>query len=199
MLDGDEQAWAANRPILEAPETAEFSSLAAGSWRASADTLRNEGSDAVAEPWLKLVSVPGSAFAVEAEIRVNGLLDTVCDQSFGLTGGNPATDQVYGGGLLFPCSTQEAVARLTDVAVWQDGYNADPVIADNAFDPGGEWRTYRFEVRGDQLRLIVDGVGVVSGLLPAPVDLEEGAEAGLWTQGVNLDVRTVAVYALPSR
>jgi hypothetical protein len=199
MLDGAEPAWAANGAVLEAPGTAELSSLAAGSWRVSANTLRNEGSSAVAEPWLMLASVPGPAFAVEAEIRVNGLLDTVCDQSFGLTGGNPDTEEIYGGGLLFPCSKQGTVARLTDVTTWQDGYNADPVIADNAFDPGREWRTYRFEVRGDQLRLIVDGVGVVSSLLPDPVELEARAEAGLWTQGVNLEVRSVAVYRLPSR
>ena len=74
---------------------------------------------------------------------------------------SPDADQVYGGGLIFPCASDKARARLTDVSVWEDGYNADPVIADETFDPGDDWHTYRFELRGDQLRLLVDGADVV--------------------------------------
>ena len=72
---------------------------------------------------------------------------------------------MYGGGLIFPCAAEAARARLTDVSVWEDGYNADPVIAEEAFDPGDDWHTYRFELRGDELRLLVDGADVVSGTL----------------------------------
>ena len=58
-----------------------------------------------------------------------------------------------------------AASRLTDVAVWEDGYNADPALAEETFDPGNEWHTYRFELRADELRLLVDGKDVVSGTL----------------------------------
>ncbi|MBW3632480.1 MAG: hypothetical protein KY456_05560 [Chloroflexi bacterium] len=184
---------------FEVPGDAEYQTLASGSWTASETALVNAGSSAVAEPWLALTSVSNPAFAVEAEIRVNGLLDSVCDQSFGLVGGSPDAGAMFGGGLLFPCEGDGARARLTDVAVWEDGYNADPVLAEEPFNPGEDWHTYRFEVRGDQLRFIIDGAGVVSGAPEAVADFTSiGAEAGLWAQGVDLEVRKVSVEPLPS-
>jgi hypothetical protein len=184
--------------IFEAPGRNELDTLPSGSWSSSPDALVNEGGSAVAEPWLVLTAVPGAAFAVEAEIRVTGLLDSVCDQSFGLTAGSPGAAQMYGGGLIFPCAAETARARLTDVSVWEDGYNADPVLAEEPFDPGDDWHTYRFELSGDELRLLVDGDDVVSGALDAPLDASTAdAEAGLWAQGVGLEVRKVSVHSLP--
>jgi hypothetical protein len=191
----------ANRDALvfEAPGQDDLEPLATGSWTASADALVNEAKSAVAEPWLVITAVPSAAFAVEAEIRVNGLLDSVCDQSFGLTAGAPSADHVYGGGLNFPCASDGARARLTDVSVWEDGYNADPVLAEEAFDPGDDWHTYRFELRGDELQLLIDGADIVSGSLDTPIDVASGdAQAGLWAQGVQLEVRKVSVHSLPS-
>jgi hypothetical protein len=183
---------------FEVPGDAEFQTLASGSWTASETALVNAGSSAIAEPWLALTSVSDPAFAVEAEIRVNGLLESVCDQSFGLVGGSPNTGAMFGGGLLFPCDSDAARARLTDVAVWEDGYNADQVFAEEPFDPGEDWHTYRFEVRGDQLRLIIDGADVVSGAPEAVADFTStDTEAGLWAQGVELEVRKVSVQPLP--
>jgi hypothetical protein len=184
--------------VFEAPGRNDLAPLASGSWTASADALANPGSSAVAEPWLDISAVPSTAFAVEAEIRVNGVLDAVCDQSFGLTAGSPGANQVFGGGLIFPCASDTARARLTDVSVWEDGYNADPVLAEETFDPGDEWHTYRFELRGDELRLIIDGADVVTGTLEAPIDPNSpDAQAGIWAQGVELEVRKVSVHVLP--
>jgi hypothetical protein len=184
--------------VFEAPGRNELETLASGSWSATADALVNPGSSAVAEPWLVLSAVPSADFAVEAEIRVTGRLESVCDQSFGLVAGSPGADQVFGGGLIFPCASDTPRARLTDVSVWEDGYNADPVLAEETFDPGNEWHTYRFELRGDDVRLLVDGADVVSGTVGAPVDASSGdAQAGLWAQGVQLKVRRVSVQVLP--
>ena len=186
--------------VFEAPGRNGLETLASGSWSASADALVNPGSSAVAEPWLVLSAVPSATFAVEAEIRVDGLLESVCDQSFGLTAGVPDADQMFGGGLIFPCAAEAARARLTDVSVWEDGYNADPVIAEEAFDPSDDWHTYRFELRGEELRLLVDGADVVSGTLDAPIDTSSGdAQAGLWAQGVGLEVRKVSVHVASPR
>ena len=150
------------------------------------------------QPWLVLSAVPSTTFAVEAEIRVNGLLDSVCDQSFGLAAGSPGADKMFGGGLIFPCASETATARLTDVSLWEDGYNADPVLAEESFDPGDDWHTYRFELRGSELRLLIDGADVVSGTLDAPIDPSSAdAQAGLWAQGVELEVRKVSVLSLP--
>jgi hypothetical protein len=184
--------------VFEAPGRNELETLASGSWSATADALVNPGSSAVAEPWLVLSAVPSTDFAVEAEIRVTGRLESVCDQSFGLVAGSPGANQVFGGGLIFPCASDTPRARLTDVSVWENGYNADPVLAEETFDPGSEWHTYRFELRGDDVRLLVDGADVVSGTVGAPVDASSGdAQAGLWAQGVQLKVRRVSVQVLP--
>jgi hypothetical protein len=184
--------------VFEAPGRNELETLASGSWSATADALVNPGSSAVAEPWLVLSAVPSADFAVEAEIRVTGRLESVCDQSFGLVAGSPGANQVFGGGLIFPCASDTPRARLTDVSVWENGYNADPVLAEETFDPGNEWHTYRFELRGDDVRLLVDGADVVSGTVGAPVDASSGdAQAGLWAQGVQLKVRKVSVQVLP--
>ena len=199
MTGGEDTAAAGGSPAFAAPDDVAFATLAAGSWTATADALLNSGSSAVAEPWLKLAAAPGPTFAVEAEVRVTGLLDSVCDQSFGLTGGNAGSGAVYGGGLLFPCDGSSPRARLTDVAVWQDGYNADPLVDEEPFDPGDEWHTYRFEVRGDRLRLIVDDVRIVGGEPPAALDpAAANVEAGIWSQGTGIEVRRVAVYPLPA-
>jgi len=184
--------------VFEAPGRNELKSLASGSWSVSEDSLVNPGSSATAEPWLVLAAVPSADFAVEAEVRVTGRLESVCDQSFGLTAGSPGAGQVFGGGLIFPCAAETPRARLTDVAIWEDGYNADPALAEETFDPGNEWHTYRFELRGEELRLLVDGKDVVSGTLEAPIDASSGdAQAGLWAQGVELKVRKVSVHVLP--
>jgi hypothetical protein len=105
---------------------------------------------------------------------------------------------MFGGGLIFPCASDTARARLTDVSLWEDGYNADPVLAEEDFDPGDDWHTYRFELRGSELRLLIDGADVVSGTLEAPIDpASTDAQAGLWAQGVELEVRKVSVQSLP--
>ena len=184
--------------ILRAPGSVAFSSLASGSWSATDDTLVNKGSDAVAERWLDLAKVPNSTYAIEAEIRVTGVLKTVCDQSFGLVGGSSDLGKVFGAGLIFPCDSGQPQARLTDVTVWQDGYNADAALNEAAYDPGDAWHTYRFEVRGDRLRLLVDGVAVADGSPQvAPGWDTSTQEAGIWSQGVGLEVRRLAVIPLP--
>jgi hypothetical protein len=201
MTTDDGSVAAPNGVIFEAPEAVPFAAVATGSWSAVDDVLVNEGSNAIAEPWLRLTSVSAPAFAVEAELRVTNLLDEVCDQSFGLTGGSAETGQFLGGGLLFPCGATSPRARLTDVANWADGYNADPVLAeedvDSDFDPKADWHTYRFELRDSGVRLLIDGVGIVTAP-PATIDASaDEFEAGIWAQGVGLEVRHVAVYPLP--
>ena len=188
----------ADNAVFSAPDAAPFTSFASGSWKASADTLRNDGTSANAEPILTLATVPESGFAIEAEIKVSGVLDAFCDQSFGLAGGDAGAGRIYGAGILFPCEGDASHARLTNVSQWHDGYHADPLIAENAFDPGEDWRTYRFELRGEALRLIVDGIGIVSGSLEAPLEASDGAQAGIWSQGVDLDIRSIEIYPLPA-
>lgn len=185
--------------VLSARNESDYVALASGSWAAVADGLRNEGSNAVAERWLRVVRTPNPNFAIEAEIQVLSTLADVCDQSFGLAGGSPDAMLVFGGGVIFPCSGEGPEARLTDVADWEDGYNADMVLAAAEFDPGEAWHTYRFELRGNALSLQVDGSAVATAevdpsINPAATD----TEVGLWSQGVGVQVRNINVFALPA-
>lgn len=185
--------------IMRADSRADFAALASGSWSASGDALAIAGTNATSEPWLTVASVPSPDFAIEAEMRVTMVLDSVCDQSFGVVGGSPGASQVYGGGILFPCDGTGDWARLTNVSNWEDGYNADEVLSENRFDPGEDWHTYRLELRGNRLRLIVDGVGIVTSKLDTPINPgATDAEAGLWSQGVGLEIRRIAVFPLPA-
>jgi hypothetical protein len=189
---------AAPAAALDAPGSTPFSALAAGSWSANDEALRSDGGAGFAEPWLAIAAVPGPSFAIEADVRFGGLAADVCGQSFGLTGGSSTAQRWYGGGIHFPCDNAPREARLTDVTIWQDGYNADPPIAQALYDPGDGWHTYRFELRGDRIRLIVDGIGLAGAVLDVPFDaaITDG-QAGLWTQGAAVEVRRLAVYPLP--
>jgi hypothetical protein len=141
----------------------------------------------------------GATFAIEAEARVVGLLATVCDQSFGLAGGSPSAQRVFGAGVHFPCQSETSDAQLSDVTTWQDGYNGDAVYAEAPFAPGDGWHTYRFELRHDRLRLIVDGESLIDSPLSPPLDAATtDAETGIWSQGVGIEVRRIAVYPLPA-
>jgi hypothetical protein len=179
--------------ILYASTTGDFKKLADASWRATRDGLENSGEQAVAARWLTLAEAPGPGFVVEAEMRVTSTLPSVCDQSFGITGGSTSGKQVFGAGVIFPCNG-DSQARITDALDWEDGYNADNVLDESPFAPGEDWRTYRFELDGTTLRLSIDGEQVARteldpGINPDARDLE----VGLWSQGVGVQVREVTV------
>ena len=179
--------------ILYATTVGDFRKLADAPWLATSDGLENSGDQAVASRWLTLAAAPGPGFVVEAEMRVTNTLASVCDQSFGITGGSVTGQQVFGAGVIFPCDG-ESQARITDALDWEDGYNADSVLDGSPFSPGEEWRTYRFELEGTTLRLAIDGKQVAEteldpGINPDASDLE----VGLWSQGVGVQVREVTV------
>jgi len=193
-LEGDVATEPAT--ILDASSEADFSPFASGSWAATETGLVNEGSTAVAEEWLRLASVANPDFALEAEIRVDSVLATVCDQSFGFAGGSPSAGLVFGAGVIFPCASDSPRARFTNATTWQDGYNADPLIADATFDPGDEWRTYRFELKDGEMRLLVDGEEILKGSADPAIDpAASDVETGIWSQGIGLEVRRVMIVA----
>jgi hypothetical protein len=179
--------------ILYAASAGDFRKLAAESWQATADGLENPGDQATAARWLTLANAPGPGFVVEAEMRVTSTLAEVCDQSFGIAGGSPKGKQVFGGGVIFACGG-EPLARITDVLDWENGYNADEVLAAAPFAPGDEWRTYRFELDGTTLRLSIDGKLVAETALDPGINPESrDLEVGLWSQGVGVQVREITV------
>ena len=171
----------------------DFKKLAEAPWTATSDGLENAGDQAVATRWLTVAQAPGPGFIVEAEMRVTSTLPSVCDQSFGIAGGSQKGKQVFGAGVIFPCSGDPR-ARITDVLDWENGYNADLVLNESPFTPSDEWQPYRFELDGTTLMLSIDGEQVAEteldpGINPNAKDLE----IGLWSQGVGVQVREITV------
>lgn len=181
-----------------------FEALAGPSWMiGESRQLLNDGSAVQPQQWNAIPGdPPDGAYAVEAEIRVRGLNTSYCNLTFGLAGGLDEDRAVWGGGILYPCDVAGLIgkpqARITDVANWSDGYHLDRELGAEDFDPEQEWHTYRFEVRGSRLRLLIDGEPVLE-TTDDQVDAAptaDGGPIGLWSQGVQLAVRRITVTPL---
>jgi hypothetical protein len=183
--------------VYDATGSAALRPWAEASWSMDGDLLVNPRAPVVAEQWVAGPNgLPRGDYAVVAEVRVRGLVAGVCDQSFGVVAGNDER-VVWGGGLFFPCDTSTPRARLTDLTAWEDGYNRDQQLADREIDFDDGWHTVRFEVRGTDLRLLIDDEEVLTASDPrASESVTDEGRFGLWSQGVNVSVRRIAVYQL---
>ena len=184
-------------PDFAADDAASFGPLVSGGWGLQGSQLTYDSPQALAEPFLLVPyqTRPGD-FAIEAEIKVNGLAESVCNQSFGVIAGSPVTGLYWGGGVIYTCGSTRPAARITDVTVWTDGYDQDRQLARADFDPDEEWHRYRLEVRGNELRLLIDGEEVLTATDPALQGNLNAGQTGLWTQGTRLSVRHLAVFEL---
>ncbi len=77
---------------------------------------------------------------------------------------------------------------------WARGYNRHRVLDVAEFEPDGEWHAYRLEVEGAHIRLLIDGSLVLEADDEEATDTGEEGDVGLWSHGVQLEVRRVAVY-----
>jgi hypothetical protein len=191
------------KPLYDAEDASALENWSSGSWAVTNDLLSTDGGTGLPEPWITGPYQPrGDTYAIEAEIRVRDLAPNVCDQNFGVVAGPASGGTVWGGGILFPCAqngTTSPRARVTDVSSWQDGYNQDRELGGKTFDPATAWHVYRLEVRGTDLRLLVDGkqlLKTTDTLAPPP---DRPAQIGLWSQGVRLSVRRLAVLPLTAK
>jgi hypothetical protein len=98
----------------------------------------------------------------------------------------------WGGGLVFACDGVRR-ARLTDVGDWSDGYNRDRTLGAADFGPGTDRHAYRLEVGGNRLRLLIDGTPVLVATDDWAADGGGAGLVGLRSQGVQSEVRRVAV------
>ena len=181
----------------DATGSAALREWADASWSMDGDLLVNPNAPIVAEQWIVGPErLPRGGYAIVAEVRVRDLADDVCNQSFGVVAGNDA-EVVWGGGLLFPCNSSTARARLTDLTDWRDGYDRDQELADREVDLDDGWHELRLEVRGADLRLLIDGEEVLTARDPRAGEVVTAdSQFGLWSQGVNVSVRRIAVYEL---
>jgi hypothetical protein len=164
-------------------------------WFYSDGVLVNDGQGLVSRRWLEApFEVPDGAYAIEAEIRVVGVASEHCEQSFGVVAGGER-GVTWGGGVIFNCDKVRR-ARITDVTDWTTGYNRHRVLDSGKFEPGGDWHNYRLEVDGVRVRLLIDGQPVLEAADEEASDEGEEGALGLWSHGVHLEVRWVAVFEL---
>lgn len=183
-------------PLFEVAGAAALAPLAAGSWAMEGDQLASAG-PRNPEPWIVAPeSSPDGDYAVEAEFRVRDVVPDVCAQSFGLVVGAP-TETVWGGGLFYPCPQQGPgpLARVTDVTNAGDGYFADPELGSERIELEAGWRTLRLELRGTQLRLIIDDDEIITTTVDRG-DAGSVEQVGFWSEGVRVAVRRLAVFEL---
>lgn len=189
-------APATPEPLYVAENADDLAAWATGSWSVSNNQATYDPPSELPQPWTVLPYRPeGGAYAIEAEIRVRELLAGFYCQSFGImteVGGSP-----LGAGVIYPCTQPPSRAHIVDLTnAVSGGYNAAPELTAEPFDPGDGWLTYRLEVRGSDLRLLIDDDEVIEATAATAGSGGTEAEIGLWSQGVRLDVRRVEVLAL---
>jgi hypothetical protein len=167
-------------------------------WSLDDGALVNDGRGVDTAPWISAPTLPelDGSYAIEAEIQVLGVARGYCEQNFGIVAIAADSGISFGGGLLFTCD-EAPLARITDVTDWTDGYNRDPPLASRRLDLEPGWHTFRLEIQTDWVRLLIDGVLV----LEADRDPTRPAESsdpkvGIWSQGVQLAVRRVAIESI---
>ena len=163
--------------------------------------LVNDGSATVAQPWIVGPVVPPTSggYAIEADLRVDGVTPGFCMQSLGLVA--PLSGGAFiGAGWVYECDAAGKIigarARLTDISDYTNGYFQDPEFAAKPLDLASGWHTLRLEVDGDRLRLLIDGDLVLTASTGAGTVANPGNALGLWSEGVKLSVRRIAVVAL---
>jgi hypothetical protein len=151
-------------------------SLAAG-WSVVDGLLVTDGSAAGwATPPFRVDAQPD--YAVEIEARVGEA--PACRTNFGI--GARGTEQgYYAAGIEWQCDPA--------AVLWA----GQAPLATAPFAIGDGWHVYRLEVRGDAIKLLVDGALVLEigdGRYP------EGGEVGLWSSGIRIEVRSFTVTSL---
>jgi hypothetical protein len=144
---------------------------------------------------ISLDGVPN--FTVEAQVQLVKYANTGAtsgENSFGVIVRSTGSADGYGGGHcvssgIFSCASNQPDQRVA--ILWTADSKAS-VLGMALFRPAGDWHTYRVEVRGDNLSLLIDG-----GVVATATDntYVKGAVVGLWSASCQLNVRSFTVTA----
>jgi hypothetical protein len=183
--------------LYEANADLGWSGWSAASWHVLSDRLSNDGlSEGV---WITAPYHPERVadYAVEAEIRLSRREETcegvvgdgeggTIDYSYGIVV-RAVTAGSYDVGFhsvtcrqrasIYAGREERAAKRVDDVAALSDT----------------SWHTYRVEVEGIFVRLLVDGEVIVQ---TTDDQFTKGGQVGLWSNNLELDVRRFRVIAL---
>lgn len=162
----------------------------AADWRALDGLLFNNGTNPALSPLLAPYQPPVADYAVEAIIQVVGLAPPItCGRLGVLAGAGPdAPGRGVVGGVRFclPTSGQPSAASLWLTPMAQP-------VATHPFAPGPHLHTYRLEVKGNQVRLLIDGVPLLHVTVPGG---SVRGKVGLQGQQLRLVISRFLVIAL---
>jgi len=138
---------------------------------------------------------PSPDYAVEAQIRVSA------DQpgsSFGIVAraeDNPSAGNDAAGGYAGGVgSGWNQTTGINDLSGWWGSSDLNGrLVEGTAFDPGMDWHTYRLEVSGNTVRLLIDATEVAR--VTDNKYLAAG-RVGLWCNKYQLEVRSFTVSGL---
>ena len=160
-------------------------------WKVLNGMLLNDGSNNDRTNWIAAPYEPGVAdiadYAVEAEIQL--VTEPSC-----VTFGVVAREKYQAGVRLawnpFPC-THEMSYVYGDEAMIGLVEGGDIAAIDYTRDM--EWHTYRVEVKGNTIKLLIDGASIVE---TADNRYLTGGKVGLWSADGQVSVRSFRVIAL---
>lgn len=154
-------------------------------WKTVDSVLVNDGTIFDYDRWIKAPFAPSNVnnYAVEAEIQLVNAEGT----GFGIVA-RAAENAGYRIGVRVGCCPRAAV-----IADSGNRFNYGQDIASTEFQPGNEWHTYRVEVQGNTVRLLIDG----NVMTEATVNqFLTGGEVGLFSISSQINVRSFRVIAL---
>ena len=123
-------------------------------------------------------------YAIEAKIQ---LIDPQCGayyKEFGLIARATKQGGIIGG---FNCD------QVTIASTEYGGFDFFDPIASQAFTPGAKWHIYRLAVKGNQIRLLVDGAPLLEKADDRYLD---GGKVGMFSVGAQISVRSFKVLRL---
>jgi len=162
-----------------------------GAWKVVNGLLLYDGNDrSLIEAPFRTKHVTN--YAVEARIQSLGVTD---GNSFGMViRASDSPDPGYMDGLEAGVYNSNGQSYT---AVWRGGVDAtntsDSIIDQSNFDPAKRWHVYRIEVRGNQLKLLIDGQIAVD---TATNRFITGVRVGLFSNNVETSVSSFRVVAL---
>jgi len=127
-------------------------------------------------------------YAIEAEIQLVRGIPSDCNIGFGIQI-RESNEGLYQSAIYKQCGFDSSAYAI--IAGPPEYFHER--LAEQEFNPGSDWHTYRFEGEGDELRLYIDG-----GLVLRTKDNRylEGGDFSLLSIGLQLSVRRVRVIVL---
>lgn len=158
-------------------------------WHTDQNLLRNDGSGHPGT-WIIAPYQPGSEnindYAVQANIEVeNGCW------TFGIiVRADPNQQQNnYAAGI--KCETD---THVNHAVIWSWGGEGDyNILQYNSFEPGTTFNTYRVEVKGNDIKLLINGSLIVE---TADNQYSSGGQVGIWADNIQIAISSFKVIAI---